>query len=299
MGLALGLGLGLNRRNGVSSFADKMWASYVSLNPGTYSAAVKTEFINRCKPTYVDSAGTGYYYNTFGPSGLNKTKADWIYFLTGNGAGSGGYAVKSGVVIRWNFGNTIISTNTPGNYNVIYVSLTSTDGWTGVTDFRILAKNYIDYCPTFNLPNVTLFNCQTNGFVGVVPNWPMPKVTACYFNSNLFTGVIPDHNVPLCVTYSPSANTGITGFAGNKVITRNMATDASNLLSVPTAGVDARLKAYNDMFAVTPPIKNLTLNFSGANMGIPTGGSSNADLLGIMATFSSAGFTATIIIRTS
>ena len=66
-----------------------------------------------------------------------------------------------------------------------------------------------------------------------------------------------------------------------------------------TEAVDAQLKAINDYFATTNPIKNLTINLSGTNMGIPTGGASNTDLLGIIAKHTAAGFTATITVRTS
>lgn len=65
-----------------------------------------------------------------------------------------------------------------------------------------------------------------------------------------------------------------------------------------TEAVDAQLKAINDYFTTTTPTNNLALNLRGANMGIPTGGASNSDLLGIVAKHSAAGFTATITVRT-
>jgi hypothetical protein len=66
-----------------------------------------------------------------------------------------------------------------------------------------------------------------------------------------------------------------------------------------TDAVDAQLKSINDYFTTTTPIKNLRLSLSGTNMGIPTGGSSNTDLLGIISKYTAAGYTATIIVRTS
>jgi hypothetical protein len=66
-----------------------------------------------------------------------------------------------------------------------------------------------------------------------------------------------------------------------------------------TAAVDSQLSVINTYFASVTPIKKVTINLSGATMGIPTGGASNTDLLGIVAKHVAAGFTATITVRTS
>lgn len=244
------------------------------------------------------------YFTTFGPSGLNKTTADWIYLLTTSGDIASRTITKSGALLKWNLdGVTVTQNNLPAytkGANAGVVTMTSTDGYDGVTTFSLNANSFTNTCPTFNFHNATSFNVQgSNFFSGNVPNWIMPKVTVCYFNANLFSGIVPNHNFPLITAYYLSANAGITGFAGNGVVTNNMSIEISNNMMIPTSGVDARLKAYNTMFAATPPIKNLTLNLSGATMGIPTGGNSNVDLVGIMNKFGNAGFTATISIRTS
>ena len=47
------------------------------------------------------------------------------------------------------------------------------------------------------------------------------------------------------------------------------------------------------------PTTNCEFNLSGSTMGIPTGGASNVDIARLVGYYSAAGFTATVIIRTS
>ena len=118
------------------------------------------------------------------------------------------------------------------------------------------------------------------------------------YYSNLFTGVQPNFNTQNVTSFNASANL-LTGRAGSLYATNKMssANISGNLWT--TAMIDAELAYYNAMFAATPPIKNLTLNLSGATMGIPTGAGSNPDYLGIIAKVQAAGFIPTISTRTS
>ena len=131
----------------------------------------------------------------------------------------------------------------------------------------------ITFTSTDGFSGVTVFVCEgcnlshLSGLSGLI------NLVAFYCNANKLTSLV---------------NIGTNKMATNR--------EDSNLYS--TSMVDSRLAYYNTMFAVTPPIKNLTLNLSGATMGIPTGAGSNTDLLGILAKFTAAGFTATIIVRT-
>ena len=67
----------------------------------------------------------------------------------------------------------------------------------------------------------------------------------------------------------------------------------------PTSEIDELLKAAADWYENNVPTANCTYNMSGANMGIPTGGASNIDLVRLAGYYTAAGFTATIVIRTS
>ena len=89
--------------------------------------------------------------------------------------------------------------------------------------------------------------------------------------------------------------TGITGGFLNWNKNLSSCNLSNNYFS--TTAVDSQLSVINTYFAAITPIQNLTLNLSGATMGIPTGGASNADLLGIVAKHTAAGFTATITVR--
>ena len=257
MGLSLRKGYGLDNKSLSGDFASKMWASYTQLNPGVYSEAIATEFKRRMKPDYVDSAGTGYYYNTFGPSGLNKTTADWIYLLTTSGNIVSRTITKSGNLLKWNLDGVTVTQNSLPAYtkgtNAGVVTMTSADGWGGVTAFAININSFTGVQPNFNTQNVTSFNTSANLLTGRAGSlYATNKMSSANISGNLWT----------------------------------------------TAMIDAELAYYNAMFAATPPTKNLTLNLSGATMGIPTGAGSNTDLLGVLAKFTAAGFTATIIVRT-
>jgi hypothetical protein len=265
------------RRSG--DFASKMWVSYVQLNPGVYSEALATEFKRRMKPDYVDSAGVGYYYNTFGPSGLNKTTADWIYLLTTSGNIVSRTIIKSGNLLKWNLDGVTVTQNSLPAYtkgtNAGIITMTSTDGWSGVTTFTIHANLFYGSLPSFRFFNVTDLEYHLNSFNGNAVTFLEQNKLIFYVNrSSSFTGIS-------------------TQFGSN---TMSIDDENGNLYS--SSMVNSRLAYYNAMFAATPPIKNLTLNLSGATMGIPTGAGSNTDLLGILAKFTAAGFTATIIVRT-
>lgn len=247
-----------NTGNAISyTFSAIFNAAYTSL---TFSYGAPTEIGDWVEVGDLEMVSNipSNYYTTFGPSGLNKTTADWIYLLTTSGNIVSRTITKSGNLLKWNLDGVTVTQNILPAYtkgtNAGVVTMTSTDGWSGVTALAI--------------------------------------------NTNSFTGVHPNFNTQNVTSFNTSANL-LTGRAGSLYATNRMssANISGNLWT--TAMIDAELAYYNTMFAVTPPIKNLTLNLSGATMGIPTGAGSNTDLLGVLAKFTAAGFTATIIVRTS
>ena len=74
---------------------------------------------------------------------------------------------------------------------------------------------------------------------------------------------------------------------------------SSQNVTFSTANIDKLLKAAADWYQVNAPTANCTFNLSGANMGIPTGGVGNVDLVRLAGYYTAAGVTATIIVRTS
>ena len=275
--MSLGVNLGVLSSKPSGDFASKMWSSYTQLNPGVYSEAIATEFKRRMKPDYVDSAGTGYYYNTFGPSGLNKTTADWIGMMVTSSATTARTNAKTGATLKWNLDGTIITQNNLPAYtkgaNAGIITFTSIDGFSGVTTFDCSAGDLTHLSGLYGYTNLVNLYCSSNKLTSLT-TYAWTNLVNLYCNSNQLTSI---------------ANIG----------TKNISTDREDTNKYSTAMVDSRLAYYNTMFATNPPIKNLTLNLSGATMGIPTGAGSNTDLLGILAKFTAAGFTATIIVRTS
>lgn len=244
------------------------------------------------------------YFTTFGPSGLNKTTADWIYLLTTSGNIVSRPITKSGNLLKWNLDGVTVTQNNLPTYtkgtNAGVVTMTSTDGWSGVTVFDINTNNFNGTLPAIDqMINVSTLSVHTNLFVGIFPSLPsLVNMLVIDIHGNNFDGVMPTYvgwSKLLSVYFHANKFVSILNNFGNNKI----GNDQEQTNYYPTTIVDSRLAYYNTMFAATPPIKNLTLNLSGATMGIPTGAGSNTDLLGILAKFTTAGFTATIIVRTS
>lgn len=238
------------------------------------------------------------YFNTFGPSGLNKTTADWIGIMVTTNNTLAKTNAKTGAVMKWNMDGTILTQNNTPAYtngaNAGIITFTSTDGFDGVTLFRC------DTCSLSHLSGLSGFiNLSTLSVYGnlltslTTYTWDNLISFSCHVNQLTSLTTYAWTNLVTFYCYSNKL-TSLVNFGTN-----SMAADNEQLNLYSTEMVNSRLAYYNSMFAVTPPIKNLTLNLSGATMGIPTGAGSNTDLLGILAKFTAAGFTATIIVRTS
>ena len=305
------------KKNG--DFASKMWASYTQLNPGVYSDAIATEFKRRMKPDYIDSSGVGYYYNTFGPSGLNKTTADWIGIMVTSSATATKTNTKTGAVMKWNMDGTIVAQNNTPAYvkgaNAGIVTFTSTDGFGGVTVFNCSSCNLTDLSGLYGFTKLNTFQCNTNQLTALttyewttlvnfvchtnkltsLTTYLWDKLAGFYCNSNQLTSLTTYVWPNLAAFYCGSNYlTSLTNTGTNK-----MSDDNESINLYPTAMVDSRLAYWNSVFSATPPIKNLTLNLGGATMGIPTGGANNADYIGIIANVQAAGYIPTVLIRTT
>ena len=69
--------------------------------------------------------------------------------------------------------------------------------------------------------------------------------------------------------------------------------------ALPTAKVDELLHNMYLYYTTNAPTANCTINLSGATMGIPTGGASNANLVALQGIWTAAGKVLTITVRTS
>jgi len=175
-------------------WAEQMLASYRALNPEQApwfdgaGAFAQTELQTRLAPG-------GYLNDTFGPSGQNKSVCDFVYLLYTTGNIASRTIAKSGATIRWNIDGTIYNQNnlpahTKGAGAGI-ATLSSTDGWSGVTGFRVNNNSFSGNCPNLAFPNVTVFNSSDNSFSGNCPNFAFPNVTTFFIYNNSFSGNCP------------------------------------------------------------------------------------------------------------
>jgi hypothetical protein len=151
---------------GASNWGVQMAKSYFLTlhNFEKYEAWEVYEFIKRMQSDYVDGATTGYYYNTFGPSGQNKTVCDFIIMFKAGGNLSSNAWSKTGATLRWNQSGAITSSNTMPAYtretNLGIVTVSSTDGWNGVTGI-----------------NMNQTGSSVNSYYGNFPNFHRLKTT--------------------------------------------------------------------------------------------------------------------------
>lgn len=162
-------------------WATLMLESYQTIH-GALAESVADELFNRCKSNYVDDAGTGYYFQTFGPPGLNKEDAEWIllFLFHGNIVAKLGFNGKTGDDPRWNFDGIIeaevdpedLPAHTLGTGAGI-MTVSSTDGFSGVNDVRFEGNSFEGAFPRIgSIPNFALTNgLKTIYLSGGENNW--------------------------------------------------------------------------------------------------------------------------------
>jgi hypothetical protein len=162
-------------------------------------------------------------------------------------------------------------------------------------------------------------------FYGNLQNWIINYSSMSVFTLNLcaFTGDMSNFLIPQSITNYSLYGNNITGKANNistsaSAIRYRMYSNALNGSNIsvfrvgmtelnikdqsvifPTSEIDKLLKAAADWYQLNPPTDNCTYNLSGANMGIPTDGVSNVDIVRLIGYYTAAGFAATVLVRTS
>lgn len=157
------------------------------------------------------------------------------------------------------------------------------------------------------LGNITDINLNSNTKVyGVLDKWILPtNLVTLRFYYNKLTGDLSTFEINAKLT---KLNLASAGASSNQITApprgNLLGLDSSDGIYMPTnacntAALDAWLAWANNFYASNTPTKNVYFDFSGASMGIPTGGNSNTDIVGIKSKFTAAGKTATITVRTS
>lgn len=336
---------------------------------GNLSAA-STLWFEISEVLLIDNSNTQFYYNVFGPNGLNKSTSDYLLMFKAGGNLIASSLLKTGASLRWNHDGSVTNTIAMSIYtrgtNLGVITVSSIDGWNGLVQALMsqtassVNSYYGNFPSIFKLKtigppvNLTLqgnrmkidlrgynlalltygLRFENTTFPGYLRININDMVGGTYSNVVYIMGVLANTsssvsgNLSLFTNeiYTTSASFNIyqdrnvVGGLENIVlnndstvlnfnnlgITKGLLNWRKSILSLSiincllnTTEVDLQLKSVNDYFALNTPIKNLTLNLSGASMGIPTGGVNNTDLLGIIAKHVAAGFTATISVRTS
>lgn len=136
-------------------------ATFTAVTAGVFigsTSATVGSWIEIDEVCIIDNANIQFLYNMFGPNGLNKSIADYLMlFKTGGNLNANAWA-KTGATLRWNQDGAITSSNTMPAYtrgtNLGIVTVTSTDGWDGITALI-----------------TTQTNNSVNSFYGNFPLW--------------------------------------------------------------------------------------------------------------------------------
>jgi len=246
---------GLKEKYGIL-WAEQMVQSYQDLNShATLSQAVLDELLSRLWP--------GKYLNdTFGPNGQNKKVCDFLYLMEFNANTALGYVTKTGDTFRWDFDGDVQNFNAPPAHTLDQgqvsgiCTVSSTDGWEGVTVFNLTNNNFFATCPKFDFPSITTFNLTNNDFAGAIPAFDFPLVQGFQIYGNLWTS-IPYLNFPECTTFS-IAYGQISGPCPNFYLPKVQAFDISwNQFSGPIPNFSfpavTRFWVYKNQFSGTCP----------------------------------------------
>ena len=221
---------------------------------------------------------------------------------------AGSFVVTSGsITVNWGDGTSNIysgssvaskSYSVTGQYNI-----SMTGDVNNLQYFLFYALPIYGDISNWIFPQSLVFlNIRSTNLSGDISNWVLPStLTQFRIYETMLVGKLPSiisgaFNDLLYLAY------GIGMYGTNMTQFRRAATiiDIKNqTVAFPTSEVDKFFKAAADWYQLNPPTANCTYNLSGANMGIPTGGASNVDIVRLSGYYTTAGFAATILVRTS
>lgn len=216
------------------------------------------------------------------------------------------------VNVNWGDGNNEDLTGTitnkthdygVGNEGIYYIQLSG--DLNSITRFYHYnqAKSFGDLTKwILPVPNTTFtFRIYSNNFTGDISNWIIDKNAASFhiYNNN-FTGKLPNLNGTIAggLDYSAYGNnlsgSNLTNFKPRMTILNIK--DQGEWFS--TDDINELLQAIADFYEVnTPTATTCTFTMTGANMGVPVDGQSNADIVRTKGYYTAAGKTATFTIN--
>jgi hypothetical protein len=308
------------------------WAKWMTYS---YTDIINTHttWTDEQKVLIEDRLSEVYVVTTFGPAGANKTVCDFfIFFETFATLKTTSTTTKSGDDLRWNYGagNIYIQDAMPAQTSTTEITVTSTDGFGGVTRFSFASGQFKNNIPNFpyyfpNVTNITFAGgtvASGKRLKGDISGWVFNNnATIVWFYSHDLTGdlssmVVPDkctnfniYDNPGLIGDTPKFNAtwsgtstctfkvsdcGFTGIGGTSFPYTKAFVPSWNGNYFTTAEITTLIGTLNTWYSAHAPLGNCPMNISGAYNGTITGGDANADLVNLKALFVTAGYTFTL-----
>lgn len=243
--------------------------------------------------------------------------------------------IAAGKTVTMNWGDGTSQAYTGANTNIIknYSTTGVFNNWLSgdtdsITDFQV--GNYpttiYGNVSNWNIPSTIIkFYWYNNACIGNVFGWIIPNTLSVFIIKQMaITGdwsnkVIGANTIAYYIDHTnlsgslpqitPHATNGIDyqlqncKFSDSNLTTFRKAMTGLNIsgqtVTFPTSNIDKLLKALADWYQNNAPTANCTFTMDGANMGIPTGGASNVDIVRLQGYYTTATKVATVVVRTS
>ena len=263
------------------TFAERMTTSYLIYNSHfspTYKNDVLSYLMTIFDENYIMPDASINWYNRY----TDSSTADWFNVIHFDNNIAGSSNSKTGSAFTWQLGESIYLTKDfPAHARVVgedFGIITTVDGWSGVTGFRLDNNNLDKELAKYNIPNAALFYTNANSFTGTYPAHELSSLVTNFNYSNLTDSIALFANSQYVSGLRGSINSdlGLMSFNDNDI----------NAVSVD--------KAYEELakfYSKNTPTKNLTIGFD--DNDAPTCGDYNSNLTRLQSVYTDAGHTLT------
>ena len=316
-------GVGFVSQGGGETWAESMFASYLSIND-------HITFTEAQQDTILKILSNPYVINTFGEDGLGKTTCDFfLYFETSNKTTnlSTRTETKTGETLRWIkdtiSANAISQNNLPATTcSNGWLAVTSTDGFDGWTTFDI-NTNTFTLCPAIHWATPTIIYAHINSLTSFKTYSTWTSLARLYLHSNYANLNI---NIPAYSTWTTmqylfwysDAMTGTIPLIGqnaavtlyyrmqtNDFTSSTLTTFRKGLIELNLQANDFSIAEVNALLAAMDAwyvganlmTQNCTVTLDGVGMGAPTGGDLNTNIVSLIAKATGAGKTWAFVIN--
>jgi len=279
-----------------ASWIKSMAESYYEINSHyNFSSTQKAMILSRLSEAYIST--------TFGIAGLYKRVCDFFIFFenTSTEALTERTNTKTGDALRWNYGgiNIYSQNNLPAQIPDGVISVTSTDGFSGITILDLhtnLFKGHV-FNYSYLALNIVTFTFEDNDFDGNLPyisNLDSLQNLRGYYNN--ITGKLKSERNLTNIRILDFMNTGISDI---EVLNLGINIDILRFANcrIPSDRIDSLLSQMNAYYSVFPPTKNTDMYFTGLTNGYIS--DTNADYLNMLSVWIAAGYELTTYFNTN